>query len=131
MPDLSLSGWQILVVEDEYLLADDLQGSLSQAGAKVVGPAPGVEEATMLMGATAHIDAAILDINLKGEMVFPVADLLRERGVPFVFATGYDAWAVPARFAEVPRVEKPLKGRNIVAALTPLLPQRADAGPTA
>lgn len=131
MPDLSLSGWQILVVEDEYLLADDLQGSLSQAGAKVVGPAPGVEEATMLMGATAHIDAAILDINLKGEMVFPVADLLRERGVPFVFATGYDAWAVPARFAEVPRVEKPLKGRNIVAALAPLLPQRADAGPTA
>ena len=86
MVDQVLRGTRILVVEDEYLLADDLNNALADAGAHVLGPAASVEDATALIGNEATIDAAILDVNLRGDMVFPLADALRERGIPFAFA---------------------------------------------
>ena len=122
MPEQNLQGCRILIVEDEYLLADDLSHALESAGAKVLGPLGSVEDATAFIAGEPSIDAAVLDVNLRGDMVFPVADALRARGVPFAFATGYDQWALPQRFADAPRVEKPFKADKVAALLGPLIP---------
>jgi CheY-like chemotaxis protein len=125
MIDQMLRDRRILIVEDEYLLANDLHNALRTAGIAVLGPVPSVAAALAMIAAEAMIDAAVLDINLRGEMVFAVADALRARGVPFAFATGYDQAVVPDRFADAPRAEKPLKGRQVKAALAPLFAQPA------
>lgn len=121
MAEQCLRGCRVLVAEDEYLLADDLSHALAQAGAEVLGPVPSVEEATAFVARDERIDAAVLDVNLRGDMVFPVADALAARGIPFAFATGYDRWALPDRFAAVPRVEKPFTGYRVAATLAPLV----------
>ncbi len=90
--------------------------ALERAGAEVIGPAPGIEAALDALERTAP-DGAILDINLGGEMAFPVADALMARGVPFIFATGYDAQVIPVRFTHVKRCEKPMASEQICAAL--------------
>lgn len=113
MPE-TLASRAILVAEDEYFIANDLKRALVRAGATVVGPAASVDRATDLIEATPHIDGAILDVNLGGEKVFPVADVLRERGVPFVFTTGYDQAALPERYAVVLRLEKPVEATVIL-----------------
>lgn len=105
---LDLSRRRVLVVEDEYLLAAEICGELAAAGAQVVGPAATVAAALRLLDGDATLDAAILDVNLGGEFVFPVADVLRARGVPFVFCTGYDDWALPSLHRGTPRCEKPV-----------------------
>src|SRR3712207_2395001 len=107
---------RVLIVEDEYFLADDMAQVLRKFGAQVVGPVQTTDKALALL-AEEPVDAAILDINLKGQMVFPVADALREQGVPFVFATGYDASAVPETYRDVPRWEKPFKPEALAKAL--------------
>jgi len=114
----------ILVVEDEYLIADDMRIALNDAGAKVLGPAPTVAAAMALLTAQPDLDGALLDVNLKGTMVFELADALVARAIPFVFATGYDETAIPDRFSSVPLMEKPLKTCNLISALGPLLPDR-------
>lgn len=116
-----LRGCRVLVVEDEYLLADDLSFALTAAGADVLGPVPTVEEAIARISAEQRIDVAVLDVNLRGDMVFPVADALIARGIPFAFATGYDHEALPDRFTGVPRVEKPFKAHRVAAILAPLI----------
>jgi CheY-like chemotaxis protein len=121
MTEQPLEGLRILVVEDEYLIADDVRDVLADAGATVLGPVPNVAAAASLVATEARLDAALLDINLGGSMVFDLADDLKDRAVPFVFATGYDSSAIPDRFADVPRLEKPVKGRSIVATLGPML----------
>ena len=121
MSEHPLRGRRILVVEDEYLLADDLTYALVDAGAEVIGPAGSVEDASALVTSEERIDAAVLDVNLRGEMVFPVADALIGRGIPFAFTTGYDQWALPDRFADRPRLEKPFKGQRLATALLPLV----------
>ncbi|EYD76939.1 putative response regulator receiver (CheY-like protein) [Rubellimicrobium mesophilum DSM 19309] len=107
----------ILVVEDEYLLADDLRRDLEAAGARVLGPVASVPEALELIEEAGRVDAAILDVNLAGRMVFPVAEVLSRRGVPFVFATGYERWALPEAFARVPRCDKPLDADEVLRTL--------------
>lgn len=82
--EAGLKGLRILVAEDEYLLADDVRGALANAGAEVVGPVPSVEQAAQLVERE-QIDAALLDVNLRGEMVFAIAEMLSERRVPFAF----------------------------------------------
>jgi len=108
---------RILVVEDEYFLADDMTRSLSGSGVDVVGPVATVKAALDLLAEETAVDGAVLDINLRGEMVYPVADLLLERGVPFVFSTGYDEHVVPRRYSEVRRCEKPVDPDRVTAAL--------------
>jgi CheY-like chemotaxis protein len=121
MTERTLQDRCILVVEDEYFLADDLREMLAGAGAEVLGPVASIGEANTLIAAGSPIDAAILDVNLSGEAVFPVADALQARDVPFVFTTGYDQWALPERFANVPRLEKPLTGSNLLTLIAPLV----------
>ena len=105
---VNLGPRRILVVEDEYMLAQDFARELEDVGAEVLGPVPSVADALALLVAEAvPPDAAILDVSLGGEMVFPVAEALRERGVPFMFVTGYDPWSLPQPYADVPCCEKP------------------------
>ncbi len=111
-----ISEKRVLVVEDEYLVAMDMSAYLEAAGAHVVGPASNVNAALEAV-AHAELDGAVLDVNLRGEMAYPVADALTARGIPFVFTTGYDAHAVPARFARVKRCEKPTTPEAISKAL--------------
>lgn len=113
----ALAGRRILVVEDEYLIMTDIACGLKRAGAEVVGPAATIVEALRLLRDASRIDAAILDINLRGVMAFPVADALSDRGVPFVFSTGYDRSILPLRYAKAPFCEKPVELNQIIRTL--------------
>jgi CheY-like chemotaxis protein len=108
MTERSLRGCRILVVEDDYPIAEGLRTDLEDAKATPIGPVGTVEAALELVRRESAIDGAVLDVNLHGVSVFPVADLLLERGVPFLFATGYDPSMIPARFAGVVLCEKPI-----------------------
>ncbi|MGC2779371.1 MAG: response regulator [Bradyrhizobium sp.] len=121
MPERSLRDRHILIVEDEYMLADELRCEFGDAGATVVGPVGTVADALALARREARIDGAVLDVNLRGEMAFPLADLLIERGVPFVFTTGYDESIIPDRFSKILRCEKPIAVDGIIRALGRLI----------
>lgn len=97
---------QILIVEDEYLVAIEISDVLVERGAVVLGPVGRLEQA-MELAKSAALIGAILDVNLQGTMVFPVAQILAERGVPFVFMTGYDDSILPSEFATITRYQKP------------------------
>jgi CheY-like chemotaxis protein len=116
-----LNGRRILVVEDEYFVADDLVQALTRLGADVLGPVPTRDEALELLATAGPIDLAVLDINLEDEAVYPVADLLAIQGVPFLFATGYSQALVPAQYRHVPRWEKPFDPQTFAQALPNLL----------
>jgi CheY-like chemotaxis protein len=115
-----IRGKRVLVVEDEYLLADDLREALEREGAEVLGPVPDTDGAYALIGTGERVDVAVLDINLNGASVFPLADALVERGTPLAFATGYDRQAIPERFAAIARLEKPVRPGDIIATLASL-----------
>ena len=117
MPEGVLRGRRILVVEDEYFLAEDMRTDLKRAGAEVVGPIPRLKQALDLLARGERLDGAVLDINLAGEMVYPLADVLREQGVPFVFATGYDEKNIPRCYADVPWYPKPVAPATVAKAL--------------
>ena len=120
---MPLSGRRILVVEDEYLIADDLAALLRQAGAEVIGPAASLPKAMRLVSDTQQFDAAVLDINLSGVNVFPLADELRARGIPMLFMTGYGEDNVPADYCSIARCEKPTGAARVVEELDMLLPK--------
>jgi CheY-like chemotaxis protein len=85
----------------------ELEQALTAAGATVLGPVPTIEAALDLVRCQAPPEAAVLDVNLAGETVYPVANLLAARGIPFVFTTGYDRMGLPERYAAVRSLEKP------------------------
>lgn len=120
---VGLSGLAVLIVEDEFYLADDLAAALNDAGARVLGPFGRVEEAARLIEGGEPVDLAILDIDLVGDRVFPVADLLVARRAPFLFATGYDREIIPERFARAPRLEKPVTASQVIGLLQTLAAQ--------
>ena len=118
-----LRGSRVLIVEDAVLLALELETGLSEAGAEVIGPAYELEEAMALLDRP--IDAAVLDANLNGRSVTPVAEVLAARGVPFVFATGYgEAGGAPSGF-EAPIIRKPYDVTQVAAAVAQLLKRAA------
>jgi CheY-like chemotaxis protein len=108
----SLRGRRVLVVEDEYLIAEDLCEELRSCGAEVMGPADCVAAALALLRSEPLPDMALLDIGLPNEKVYPVADALRARGIPFVFLTAHEAMAIPESYSDVPRAEKPVGLRD-------------------
>ena len=111
-------GLVVLVVEDEFLIAMDLEVMLKDHGWHVLGPAATVVEALSLLKDGETPDVALLDVNLKGETVVPVAEVLRERDVPIVLASAYDqAGSIADVLAEVPNVGKPTQERQLLAAL--------------
>jgi CheY-like chemotaxis protein len=122
-----LHGRSVLVVEDEYLIAADLYVSLMDAGAMVVGPVPTIADALSELQSRDDIDAAVVDLNLRGEDGCAVADALATRGIPFVFATAYSAVSVPTRHAHVPMCGKPMDLRAIANVLAVSLGPPLDA----
>src|SRR5215467_4206347 len=114
---VALEGVRVLVVEDEYLVAALIEQILESAGCIVMGPVARVPEA---LDAVDHddYDAAVLDVNLAGERINPVADALSERDVPFMFVTGYGAHSLPSEYAERPHVCKPFRMAQLICALS-------------
>ena len=116
-PDLI--GRRVLVVEDDYYLATDAARALLEAGAEVMGPCATEEDARAELE-DQRPDAVVVDINLGLGPSFKLAEALKDRGIPFVFTTGYDAEVIPAEFDGVERLQKPLQLRQIVGAVAKL-----------
>ena len=111
-----LEGRRVLVVEDQYLVAEEMRRMVAGLGGEVVGP---VARATPALEALASepVDLALLDINLGQEDVYPLARELLRREVPFFFATGCEPWVVPEAFRDVPRLDKPLTSKVLAEAV--------------
>ena len=114
--DLSLAGTRVFIVEDEALILFTLQDMLEELGCKVVASALRIDEALAKAGEFAF-DVAILDVNVAGESIDSVADLLASRGVPFVFATGYGANSLPMAHRRCVVMAKPYRKSDLRAAL--------------
>ena len=112
-----LRGRRILVVEDWLVVAQEIETLLEDLGCTVVGAVPRLAEA-LHCARSEPIDAAVLDVNLNDEEVYPVADELLLRGIPFVFMTGYDEHAMPPEFRNWPRLEKPFSADEFSQALS-------------
>ena len=112
-----LSGRRVLVVEDESLVAMLLETLLEDMGCTPVGPASNVDEGEAIARDTVDLDAALLDVNLAGRQVFPVAAVLKARGVPFVFSTGYGESGLPDEWRGTPTIQKPFTEAAVRDAL--------------
>jgi DNA-binding NtrC family response regulator len=116
---LSLSGTRVLVVEDEYFIADDVRRILSAAGAEIVGPVATVASAQQAID-RANFDCVVLDLNLQGESAIPVADRLVADGHVFAIATGYGSPAIPEHLKGLPMIEKPYDPKALLKLLEQL-----------
>lgn len=114
--DTDLSGLRVLVVEDEMMVSMLIEDMLSDLGCVVVGPASRLEEAIEL-ARTAELDCAVLDVNLGGQPIFPLADLLREKGAPFAFATGYGDAGLRDVDRGSPVLQKPFREGDLARIL--------------
>lgn len=101
-----LEGLRVLIVEDEPMIASSLEDVLTDLGCVVIGPALNMKDA-MRLARAAEIDGASLDVNIAGEKVYPVADILSERGIPFVFLTGYGKAGLRESDLSRPVLQKP------------------------
>jgi len=120
-PGKSLNGARILVVEDNFLAAEVVRDLLESGGCSVVGPVGRIADALRL-AENEVLDGAILDVNLNGERCFPIALALRQRGVPFVFLTGYDDEAIiPIELRPARRLGKPVLGPQLMAVLAEVI----------
>lgn len=108
-----------LIVEDEVLVAMLIEELLERLGYEVVAISSHLEQALEL-ARTIEVDFALLDVNLNGKQSFPVAEMLRGRGIPFVFATGYGEGTLDSAFSGVPLVQKPFSRDDLRAALAKL-----------
>lgn len=112
-----LSGRRVLIVEDESLVAMLLETILEDMGCTPVGPASTVAEGLSMVAADEPLDAALLDVNVAGSQVFPVAQALKDRGVPFVFSTGYGEGGLPDAWRGQSTIQKPFTEAAIRDAL--------------
>lgn len=112
-----LSGRRVLVVEDESLVAMLLEAILEDMGCIPVGPVASVEDGLVMVRDEDSLDAALLDVNVAGHQVFPVAEALKARGVPFVFSTGYGEGGLSDAWRGHPTVQKPFTENAIREAL--------------
>jgi CheY-like chemotaxis protein len=111
-----LAGLRVLVVEDEMMVSMLIEDMLTDLGCTVVGPAARLDEAIDLAMAS-DLDCAVLDVNLGGQPIFPLADLLRERGKPFAFATGYGDAGVREVDRGTPVLQKPFREGDLARVL--------------
>ena len=116
------AGKRILVAEDEFLVALVVEETLQRLGCTVLGPFADLAEATEV-ATREQIDAAVLDINLGGEMVYPLAEHLHRDGIPFVFTTGYAAKDVPEQFRAFECLRKPVSAWALKQVIHKMLPR--------
>lgn len=121
-------GLRVLVVEDEALIAMHIEDILRRLGCQVVGPATSVEDAHRLIGDGEAFDVAILDVNLAGQPVYPVAQQLVARGCPFLFTTGYGAQGLLRNWRDRPTVQKPFGDDEIREGLWAALTSPGGTG---
>jgi len=114
-PDLT--GSRVLLVEDEYYLADDLCRALEGCGAEVVGPVPSLEKALPL-AENESLTCAVLDINLRGENGLRIAETLQRRNVPFIYSTGYSRASIPETLKGAAHLEKPFRAQELLRAIS-------------
>jgi len=125
-----LLGKHVLVIEDDYLQASALRITLEEQGSEVIGPYFDIDDGLAALDLET-VDAAVLDVRINAKEVFPLADRLAERGVPFIFVTGYNRNVLPVRFDRSRCVLKPLMGDDIAVALTvSILDSRTMTGAT-
>ncbi len=111
---------RLLVVEDEYLIRMLLEDMLVDLGYEVAAAVGSLAEATDA-ASTGEFDAAILDVNLAGQEIYPVAEILAKRGVPFVFITGYGERSLAPPYRERPSLPKPFQAEQLKALLAKML----------
>lgn len=119
-----LAGHRVLIVEDEYFLADDIDCAFRALGADVAGPVGEIGDAVRLLNDTGAIDGAVLDVNVHNALIYPVARELRARSVPIVFTSGYDKMAISEEFADIPLWEKPIDVHAMASGLAHMILQR-------
>jgi CheY-like chemotaxis protein len=107
-----LTGWRVLIVEDQMIIAMEIEDVLLELGCVVVGPI-GTVDAALALARKEALDAAILDVSLDDEKVFPVAEMLQARGIPFIFSTGYGEAALPEKWRTPLRLSKPFQRDQI------------------
>jgi CheY-like chemotaxis protein len=117
----ALKGRRVLVVEDEMMIAMLVEDMLADLGCSVVGPAHGLAAAMDLANGAGELDVALLDVNLAGQAVFPVADALRARGVPIIFCTGYGDAGLREADRGAPVLQKPYRARDLADTLNAAL----------
>lgn len=115
------SGPRVLLIEDEMMVARGMEMTLADAGYDVVGPMGNFDRAREAAASEA-IDLAVLDINLRGREVFPIADILSARGIRFAFLTGYGREVLPERYADSPLLLKPFRPEQLLAIVAELAP---------
>ena len=111
-----LSGRRILIVEDSPVLAPFTVDVLEELGCAVVGPAPNMAAAREMVDA-GEFDAALMDVHIRGERVFPLCEALAAKGVPFVLTSGYADWTMPEKWDGRPRLQKPYTIEQVEEAL--------------
>lgn len=117
---------RVLIVEDEYFVAQDMARKLRAVGARIFGPTPTADGA-MALAEEEQIEAAVLDIRLREGNVFKFADFLLAKAIPFVFATGYDRGSIPERFSHIEVCRKPVETSKIAEILAEGIPERIEA----
>lgn len=123
-----LQGCRVLIVEDQFLLAEEMSAIIRSLGAEVVGPFA-TTAASLQLVRQERVDLAILDINLDGEQVYIVAHELRNRSIPFFFATGYEPWVVTLQFQDAPHLEKPVNSSSLLQAIAAIDPPLLGSTP--
>lgn len=116
---------RILLIEDSPVVAPFTVDVLTELGFTVIGPAPNMASARELIEVEA-VDAALVDIHIRGERVFPLCELLEAKKVPFILTSGYADWAVPEKWADCPRLQKPYTLDQVEAVLRELLGEERE-----
>ena len=111
------AGRHILVVEDDLLLGTELRRGLEAQGAEVIGPLATVEQALQYIQGCADLDGVVLDVRLGNEQSYPIADVLVDRRVPFLFATAYPDWVIPLAYVGIARLRKPVDPAEVADIL--------------